>query len=65
MFLVGLTYINTLLNNVPETLALLIFGVFLVGAGLGLRRLLRRYDAAVETAKKDLTEKREAATTKH
>ena len=67
MFLVGLTYINTLLNNVPETLALLVFGVLLVGATVGLRRLLRRYDetAAVKTAEKDLTKKREPATTKH
>lgn len=33
-----------LLADVPEALALLVFGAALMGAAFGLRRLLKRYD---------------------
>lgn len=33
-----------LLNGVPESLTLLVFGVSLVGATAGLRRFLKRHD---------------------
>jgi hypothetical protein len=33
-----------LLANMPEALALLVFGAGLIGAALGLRRLLKRFD---------------------
>jgi len=45
MFLPDLTNGNLLLADVPESLALLIFGACLIGAALGMRRLLKRYDA--------------------
>lgn len=60
MFLADSTKINLLLSSVPESLALLIFGVCLVGATFGLRRLLRRYDEQAK-AEKDLRDERTAA----
>lgn len=33
-----------LLADMPEALALLVFGAGLIGAAFGLRRLLKRYD---------------------
>lgn len=33
-----------LLADLPESLALLVFGAGLIGAAFGLRRLLKRYD---------------------
>lgn len=41
--------------DVPESLALLVFGVCLIAATFGLRRLLKRYDE--EKIEKELTEK--------
>ena len=45
-FLIDLSNINLLLGTVmPEPLALLVFGVGLVGATVGLRKILKRHDA--------------------
>lgn len=61
MFLTVLDKAVLFINSMPETLALLIFGVSLVAATFGLRRLLKRHEhrAAEEKA---LTEKK---TVKH
>lgn len=47
MFFVLLNEISIghfLLNGVPESLTLLVFGISLVGATAGLRRFLKRHD---------------------
>jgi hypothetical protein len=44
MFLVDFTNGYLLLADVPESLALLVFGAGLMGAAFALRRLLKRYD---------------------
>ncbi|HEY0050629.1 MAG TPA: hypothetical protein VGB68_15155 [Pyrinomonadaceae bacterium] len=44
MFQGELLNVNLLSADVPESLALLVFGVCLIGATVGLRRLLKRYD---------------------
>ena len=44
MFLVDFTKASLLLADVPESLALLVFGASLVGAAIVLRHLLKRYD---------------------
>jgi hypothetical protein len=44
MFQGDLIDVNLLSADVPEALALLLFGVCLIGATFGLRRLLKRYD---------------------
>ena len=46
---------NSLLSDVPESLALLLFGVCLFGATFGLRRLLKRYDE--EKTEKEVRQK--------
>jgi hypothetical protein len=38
---------NLLSADVPESLALLLFGVSLIAATFGLRRLLKRYDEKI------------------
>lgn len=48
MFLADLTNAYLLFADVPESLALLVFGVCLIAATVGLRRLLKRYDALRE-----------------
>jgi len=48
MFLPDLFHGNSLLGDVPESLALLLFGVCLIGATFGLRRLLKRYEEKTE-----------------
>jgi hypothetical protein len=44
MFSDDLNNLSMLVANVPESLALLIFGVCLTGITIALRRFLRRYD---------------------
>jgi hypothetical protein len=44
MFLIDLSNLSLLLGSVPESLALLIFGVCLTGITVAARRFLRRYD---------------------
>jgi hypothetical protein len=55
MDLSDLTNAFLLINSVPESLSLLILGVCLVGATVGLRRLMRRFQA--EKTEKSLSEK--------
>jgi hypothetical protein len=42
---------NLLSADIPEALALLVFGVSLIAATVGLRRLLKRYDEKVLSKK--------------
>lgn len=44
MFLIDLSNLSMLVANVPEPLALLIFGVCLTGVTVAVRRFLRRFD---------------------
>lgn len=53
MFLVDLSSLSLFLGNMPESLALLIFGVSLTGATVALRWLLKRYDNANAENKPD------------
>ncbi|HEX9962188.1 MAG TPA: hypothetical protein VGB00_14745 [Pyrinomonadaceae bacterium] len=47
MFQGDLINANLLSADVPEALALLLFGMSLIGATFGLRRLLKRYDEKI------------------
>lgn len=55
MFLADFINGYLLSADVPETLAVFVFGVSLIAATFGLRRVLKRYDE--EKAEKELTEK--------
>lgn len=53
MFSVDLSSLSLLLGNMPESLALLLFGVTLTGATVALRWLLKRHDNANADNKTD------------
>jgi hypothetical protein len=52
--IVGVSDIKLLFAVVPESLTLLVFGVTLIGATAGLRRVFRRHDKNILKREEDL-----------